>query len=199
MAALAAAAGYLWPSDGRRTAAGARATPQYPTPLVACDTVVLRPPRASPGARIVFGGIAFVGARVYQVGDVGGDGSFRLFAKIGLYVRAGTPTFTLSVPPQWRSRAGIGWGTGIVAALRIAACPSPRRIWNGYAGGFYVRNRACVPLIVRVGDRPAVLRFGIGRPCPPAIYQRARAARQQPHLSIKAWLEAPLGEANQDG
>jgi hypothetical protein len=165
VAATVVVGAYLWPSDVRRTAAAARATASYPPPLVACDAVVLRPRRVSPGDRVVFGRVAFVGARVYQVADVGGDGSFRLFAKIGLYVRAGTPTFTLAVPQHWRRRAGIAWGTGIEPAVRIAGCPLPPLVWNGYAGGFYVPERACVPLIVRVGGRQTVLRFAIGRPC----------------------------------
>jgi hypothetical protein len=162
VATALAGAYVLAPEHDRPRAAAA----SHPPPLVPCEYVVLRPRSAPPGTRIVFGRIAFVGARVYQVADVGGDGSLRLFAKIGLYVRAGTPTFTLALPQRWRSRAGIAWGTGIEQAARIAACPSRPRVWNGYAGGIYVRERACVPLVVRLGHRRALLRFGLGGPCP---------------------------------
>ncbi len=57
------------------------------------------------------------------------------------------------------------WGTTAARELRVAACASPPNRWNGYAGGFYVREPSCVPIIVRVGQRSKGMRFGIGRSC----------------------------------
>ena len=49
----------------------------------------------------------------------------------------------------------------------IARCPvSPPKVWNAYAGGFYLRSRsACVPLKFRVGRRAKTVRFGLGKRC----------------------------------
>ena len=90
--------------------------------------------------------------------------------KAGLVVRANRAAVGVSVPRNWRTRAAITWGNGgaepTVSALRIAACPSPPNAWNAYAGGFYLRARsACVPLIFRVGERRATVRFGVGTRC----------------------------------
>jgi hypothetical protein len=132
-------------------------------PTVFCDSVVLRPRWVGPSDRILLGRVAFSRARQYQVAHVGGKLPY--WSKIGLYVRAGRTSVYLSVPPAWRSRVAITWGTQPVPELRVAGCPSPPKRWNGYAGGFYVRSPACVPLTVRVGDRRAMRRFGLGRSC----------------------------------
>lgn len=91
------------------------------------------------------------------------------WSKAGLVIRGGSPTVSVTVPKAWRNQAAITWGnnTGIVTALRIAPCPASKQApWNAYAGGFYLRARsACVPLIFRVGQRSATVRFGLGRPC----------------------------------
>lgn len=165
LAATVALGGSFGAQDSRRGAAVARAAAPYPTPVVPCDSVVLRPRSVSPRDPVALGRVAFVGARVYQVADVGGEGPWRFWAKVGLYVRAGRRTVTLAVPEAWRRRAGISWGTGVVPELRVAGCPSPPRVWNGYAGGFFVRAPACVPLRVRISERTTILRFGIGQPC----------------------------------
>ena len=132
-------------------------------PTVPCDSVVLRPRSLDPGDRILFSRVAFAHARLYQVARVGGERPY--WSKVGLYVRAARIAVHLTVPRAWRSRMAITWSSPPVTALRVAGCPSPPKIWNGYAGGFYVHEPACVPLIVRVGDRSTVIRFGIGRRC----------------------------------
>ena len=74
----------------------------------------------------------------------------------------------VSVPKAWRRRAAITWGdSGIVSALRIAPClAAPPKVWNAYAGGFYLRSRsACVPLTFRVGGRARTVRFGLAERC----------------------------------
>ena len=60
------------------------------------------------------------------------------------------------------------WGNGgsaPVASLRFTACPGPRNVGHAYAGGFYVRAPACVPLSFTVGKRTATIRFGVGHRC----------------------------------
>jgi hypothetical protein len=78
-------------------------------------------------------------------------------------------TAVVGVPAAWRGRVGIASGSPVVPAVRVPACAvpphfSPNR-WNGFAGGFYARGPACVPLAVRAGGRSTVLAFGLGRPC----------------------------------
>lgn len=91
------------------------------------------------------------------------------FAKSGIVVRSTPQTVTITVPQAYRSRVVIGWGNndGAYAVARIVGCGSEPRAGHAYAGGFALRTpSACVPLIFRVGDRSAILRFGIGRRCP---------------------------------
>jgi hypothetical protein len=74
----------------------------------------------------------------------------------------------VSVPKAWRRLAAITWGnTGIVSRLRIERCPAlPPKVWNAYAGGFYLRSRsACVPLAIRVAERVRIVRFGLAKRC----------------------------------
>lgn len=89
------------------------------------------------------------------------------FAKYGLGVRAGREPVDLVIPVPWRNRFAIAWGNLRVqqaAAVRIFACEWAE--WLRYPGGYYLREPACVPLIVRVGGRSARIRLGIGRACP---------------------------------
>jgi hypothetical protein len=61
-------------------------------------------------------------------------------------------------------------------APSAAACPyqssgvvgfaASGRVWDGYAGGFYLRSAAaCVPLVFRIGDRSTTVLFSVGRRC----------------------------------
>ena len=91
------------------------------------------------------------------------------FAKSGLVIRSTPQTVTIPVPHALRNRVSIGWGNseGAYAAVRIVGCGSNPRAGHAYAGGFALRTpSACVPLVFRVGDRSATLRFGLGRACP---------------------------------
>jgi hypothetical protein len=50
--------------------------------------------------------------------------------------------------------------------LRFEACSPPPTFWNGFAGGFSLRDRsACVPLVIQVGSQSRTVRFGVGRRC----------------------------------
>jgi hypothetical protein len=146
----------------------ARGAEQAAPPTVSCDQIIGR--AASGGAgrhRVVLGVVSVPPGYLRQVESVH-VGPWRSWRKAGLVVRANAPPVVVSVPRAWRTRAAITWGdSAIVGALRIAPCSAfPSKAWNAYAGGFYLRSgSACVPLVVRVGQRRETVRFGLGRRC----------------------------------
>ncbi len=139
----------------------------YPL-VVTCDQIILRPKAPFAGGyRRVLGVISVAPAYTPQVVRIPG-GRWPYWEKAGLLVRANRAPVVVSVPRAWRARAAITWGNGkpAVSSLEIAACPSPPDVWNAYAGGFFMRSRgACIPLVFQVGQRRAVVRFGIRRRC----------------------------------
>jgi hypothetical protein len=139
----------------------------YPL-VVTCDQIILRPKSPFAGGyRSVLGVISVPPAYIPQVVHTPG-GRWPYGEKAGLVVRANRLPVLVSVPPEWRTRAAISWGNGkpAVSSLKIAACPAPPDTWDAYAGGFALRTRgACVPLVFQVGQRRALIRFGIGRRC----------------------------------
>jgi hypothetical protein len=146
------------------TASAGWTVPRPPAAAVSCDSAVLHP-RSVRGERVVLRRVAFPRSRVFQVADA--DGPLPYWSKVGLYVRNGDTPVTVIVPGAWRSRLAVEWGdSGLVRAVRLPGCPASEHVWNGYAGGFYLRSpRACVPLVVRVGTRSTTIRFGLGRAC----------------------------------
>jgi hypothetical protein len=118
--------------------------------------------------RIVLDHVAFWRRRVFQIADVGGP--LRYWSRSLLFIRPGRTSVTISVPRAWRPRAAIFWGdSGAVSTATFAGCSIPPTLspdrWNGYVGGFYVSEPACVPLRIQVGQRSTTVRFGIGRAC----------------------------------
>lgn len=90
------------------------------------------------------------------------------FAKYGMVVRSGKRSVSLSVPVSWQGRFALGWGRNgkrQVDAVRFVGCTGFSG-WRAYAGGFYVRRPACVPLIIRVGALSRRVSLGIGQSCP---------------------------------
>ena len=137
-------------------------------PTVACDKSIDNvPPDRRSGYRVVLGAVAVPPAYLPQVVATPGQ-SWPFWRKDGLVIRAGSPAVVVSVPNGWRKRAAITWGnSGPVSVLRLASCPPPLGAWNAYVGGFLLRaSSACVPLIIRVGQRSTTVRFGLGRRCP---------------------------------
>jgi hypothetical protein len=98
---------------------------------------------------------------------VSGDGPWRYWQKRGILILAGTGSVVVSVPPSWRQQAAITYGTyGIVSSLVLAACQQPSGVWDGYAGGIYLRAAAsCVPLMFTIGTRSAIVRFSVAGRC----------------------------------
>ncbi len=139
----------------------------YPL-VVTCDQIILQPKSpVAGGYRRVLGVISVPPAYIPQVVHTPGE-RWPYGEKAGLAVRANRAPVIVSVPQAWRARAAITWGNGnpAVSSLKIAACPLPPDTWNAYAGGFSLRSRGvCVPIIFQVGQRRALVRFGIGRRC----------------------------------
>jgi hypothetical protein len=137
-------------------------------PTVSCDQIIGRvgSGRAA-GYRVVLGVVSAPPAYLPQVVPTG-NRPWAFWRKAGLVVRGGAGPVVVSVPRAWRARAAITWGnTAIVSMLRIERCPGlPPKVWNAYAGGFYLRSRsACVPLTFRVGRRAKTVRFGLAKRC----------------------------------
>ena len=126
-------------------------------------------PYPSPGYRRVLGVVSAPRAYASQVIQNNGTPRFPHFFKAGLVVRASERSVIVSVPPVWRRRAAIAWGYGghgVFNSLRIAGCQARPSIGFAYSGGFYLRSApACLPLVFRVGQRSATVRFGLGRRC----------------------------------
>jgi hypothetical protein len=153
---------------GATTLAATTASANAP-PTVSCTGIVGRDRSGDGGGnRVVLATVSVPPAYLPQVGP-SRNKAWPFFTKRGLGVRGGSPTVVVTVPRAWRRRVAITWGdSGIVSGLRIATCSAflPPKVWNGYAGGFYLRSRsACVPLVFRVGQRQRTVRFGLGRRC----------------------------------
>jgi hypothetical protein len=98
------------------------------------------------------------------------DPAARLFAKWGLDIRAGA-RLRLIVPDPVRNQFSIGWGNageghrGTTIVVDACAGPPGAR-WLVYAGGFYVRDPFCAPLIVAAHRQRRRVQIGVGKACP---------------------------------
>jgi hypothetical protein len=167
---LAVAAGALL-AAGCRASARAKSEGASPAlasvPTVACgESIGNAKSGHEDGYRVVLGVISVPPAHLRQVVATHSQ-PWRYWRKAGLVVRTGNPSLVVSVPKPWRTRAAFTWGSsGTVSVLRLENCPPSPAGWRAYAGGFYVRSRSvCVPLVFRIGQRAATVRFGIGRHC----------------------------------
>jgi hypothetical protein len=115
--------------------------------------------------RVVAGAVAVPVDRILQVATSGErDPVAKLFAKWGLLVRAGE-TAEISVES---GSALVGWGSPAVPApsVRITACREGSQAWVAFAGGTWVTEAACVPLVIRAGDVAEPARMPVGVLCP---------------------------------
>jgi hypothetical protein len=147
----------------------AKVVTNHAPPTVSCTGITGRVGSGHEGGnRVVLGTVSVPPAYLPQVGP-SRNKAWPFFTKRGLAVRGGGPEVVVTVPKAWRRRVAITWGdSAIVSRLRIASCSAflPPKVWNGYAGGFYLRSRsACVPLTFRVGRRAKTVRFGLGERC----------------------------------
>lgn len=139
-------------------------------PTVGCDRIALRTRTGvEDGFRVLLGAVSVPGSRYIAAEAVRTRAQdWPYFRNAGLAVRAGTVAVRVEVPEGWRDRVALSWGgSGASTSVRFAACPAASgRVWNAYAGGFYLRSRAdCVPLHVRVGGTSTTVRVGVGRGC----------------------------------
>lgn len=127
----------------------------------------VRSPDLGTGTQIVFGRVAVSTSYLQMPVPVTGDGSWRYWQKRGILIRAGTGPVLVSVPPSWRHRAAITWGAnGIVDSLALTACRQPPDVWDGYAGGIYLRSiTSCVPLVFAIGSKSVTVRFSVAGRC----------------------------------
>jgi hypothetical protein len=98
------------------------------------------------------------------------DPPARLFAKSGLAIRAGA-RFRLIVPDRLRDQFSIGWGNAGEGhrgtTIVVDGCSASRGArWLDYAGGYYVRDPVCAPLIVAAHRQRRRVRIGVGKACP---------------------------------
>jgi hypothetical protein len=98
---------------------------------------------------------------------VPGHGPWRYWQKRGILILAGTGPVVVSVPSSWRQRAAITYGTyGVVSSLVLTSCRQPPGVWDGYAGGIYLRTAAsCVPLVFARGKQSVTVRFSVAGRC----------------------------------
>jgi hypothetical protein len=85
-----------------------------------------------------------------------------------MVVRTGTQKVSVVVPPAWRSKVAVTWGSARGGQISVAfeACRDSGTHWLAYAGGFYLDSPSmCVPLVVRIGDRSSTVRVGLGTHC----------------------------------
>ena len=137
---------------------------------VGCDEIALRARSGvEDGFRILLGSVSAPGSRHVAAEAIRTqEQGWSYFRNAGVAVRAGTVAVRVEVPEGWRDRVALSWGGSPAAtSVRFAPCPAaPGRLWNAYAGGFYLRSRAdCVPLHVRVGGTSTTVRVGVGRAC----------------------------------
>lgn len=154
-------------SSTTATAAGATA-PDSPT-LLPCPHVIGSTADVGTGHTEVLARVALPTAVALEAWPgSSSDPNADLFAKDGLLIRPGA-SFDLVVPDEWRGRLTIGWGSPAkrTTHLRVAACASTGSSapWLAYAGGYWVRDPACVSLDVIAGAEVQRVEIGVGAPC----------------------------------
>lgn len=94
------------------------------------------------------------------------DPSARWFAKSGLLVAPGA-NIMIAVPESLMGKASIGWGSPAThaMALFISGCPAGDR-WLVFAGGFWVSDPACIPILVHTVTLHQTVMIGAGKACP---------------------------------
>jgi len=127
---------------------------------------VTSPGRAD-GSQLVLGHISVQTGYLQMPVPVTGHGPWRYWQKRGILIQSGTGPVLVSVPPSWRQRAAITYGSpGIASSLVLTSCQRPAGVWAGYAGGIYLRAVAsCVPLVFTIGNRSVTVRFSITHQC----------------------------------
>jgi hypothetical protein len=124
-------------------------------------------PGLGAGTQLVLGRISVQAGYAGKPVPVPGPGPWRYWQKRGILILAGTGPVQVSVPSSWRQRVAITYGTtGIVSSLMLAACRQPPGVWDGYAGGIYLRAATpCVPLVFAIGNQNVTVRVSVAGRC----------------------------------
>jgi hypothetical protein len=155
---------------------------QVPSPSVnsvavlPCEDAIGSNPTPLAGKSTVFDRVALPTGRALQASpDPSAESVARLFAKDGLQIRRSV-VFDLVVPDEWVGRLLIGWGSPAkrTTHLHVPGCQPketlnplrPTDDWIAYAGGYWVKDPACVDLSVQVGNAQQSVRIGVGAACP---------------------------------
>lgn len=157
---------------GAMLAVAGTSEPVPPRQIVPCDHIIFDLAAPSPPRRVVLEHVALPPERFpFRPHYSRHRRPFPYFAKDGIDVRYVDAVVELVVPVDWRKRFAIGWGSPArpTWSVRIPPCAQigyPGGEWRAYAGGYWLRKPACVPLIVRVGGETTRIRLGIGVDCP---------------------------------
>jgi hypothetical protein len=156
----------------------AAASPEHPSSAapvektLTCDELNGFDKAPPSGWRVILGRVALPPERWFRSRPRYGRDylPFPYFAKAGLEVHAQRAPFDLVVPAGWRGRLALGWGEDhtprFASVIHVPRCaPVLGRAWLWWAGGYFLRRPACVPVIVRSGARTTEVRLAIGRPC----------------------------------
>jgi hypothetical protein len=146
------------------------AAPSGPPVTLDCHDVIHDAAVPYAASSVIFDRVVLPTGRTLQVASSGEKSpSARLFAKQGLLIRPDA-TFEMIVPAEWSARLTIGWGNPgrRTHHLVVTGCPAPTAgaKWLAFAGGYWVAEPACVPVIVRADGREQLVHIAVGTPCP---------------------------------
>lgn len=130
-------------------------------------TGFIRSPDLGPGTQLILGRIAINAGSMQATVPVRNTGPWRYWQKRAILIRANTGPVSVSVPPSWRERAAITYGTAPIGrSLVLRSCQKPKGVWDAYAGGLYLRNpAACIPLVFRLGNRHTTVHLRVTGRC----------------------------------
>lgn len=136
-----------------------------------CRDIIFGRDMPDPDLTVVFDQVGLPTRRALQASadPTEPDPGARWFAKVGLFVARGS-SFELIVPAEWIGHLSMNWGSPgeRTTHLYVSGCDPTRAetAWVVFAGGFHVDKPACVPLLVKAGDREQLLHIGVGPACP---------------------------------
>jgi hypothetical protein len=155
-----------WPATSARSSV---VTPEKTLSCSEINGFDAKPPQRW---RVLLGRVALPPQRWFRSGPRYSSRHLPLpyYAKAGLEVRADRAPFEIAVPAAWRGRLGLGWGEDqpptYASVIHVPRCaPVLGHAWVWWAGGYFLRRPACVPVIVRSRARSTELRLAIGRAC----------------------------------
>lgn len=134
--------------------------------ILRCQDTIASMPAPSANDVVVFDKVALPAMALQAAPSGDSDPSARLFAKAALVVAAGS-TFMLRLPEEWMGRAGIGWGSPATRTMAqyVSSCQGRAR-WLVFAGGLWVAEPSCVPLVVNSWNQERTVMIGVGKACP---------------------------------